>query len=437
MALNFDGTNFLIVDSSWPVPDSGTGIISFSFWVKFDTVPSVTLNQMRIIGSDDDLEVRLNTSDTMNNDLFGAGTASTTTFVADTWYHIVATGDANTDTNELYVDGVLDVSNSAQIEVDVGTVLHLGTRNGASATERLQGTLDDVRSYNRVLSAEEVATIYAVRGHDGIVDGLTGRWLMNELALGDTVPTGSVSIGTSASSTGTSVSLDIGTAGTDRLVVVIAGDESDTVNLTGVTVDGNACTNIAIANNIDGLGNHQEMWAIDETGLGSSSGTVTVAITGGDTGWAVAAQVFTNVASATANDSGINETVTTGPDIDVTGIDANSGGVVVAGYGQGTGGLTATYTSPLVERESIDPAGGADLFLASAVESGGASAKTYTATMSATFNRGTGIVASWDAAALAGTVIDASDLGNDAAASAGNPTYAESELSFRKRAFMR
>ena len=60
----------------------------------------------------------------------------------------------------------------------------------------------------------------------------------------------------------TSTTLDIGSAGTDRLVVVFADHESTGVNLTGATVDGKSCTLVAIADNPTGAGNHLEMWYI-------------------------------------------------------------------------------------------------------------------------------------------------------------------------------
>ena len=49
------------------------------------------------------------------------------------------------------------------------------------------GKIEDVRIYNRALGQDELKTIHASRGHDGIVDGLVSRWLLNEGAEGITV----------------------------------------------------------------------------------------------------------------------------------------------------------------------------------------------------------------------------------------------------------
>ena len=96
-------------------------------------------------------------------------------------------------------------------------------------------------------------------------------------------------------STGLSHSIDIGSAGNNRLVVVIACDESSGANLSNVTVDGNNCIKAGEADNPDNLGNHQELWYILESTLGSSNGTVTVTCTGGDAGWATHVHVYYGV----------------------------------------------------------------------------------------------------------------------------------------------
>ena len=198
--------------------------------------------------------------------------------------------------------------------------------------------------------------------------------------------------------TGTSFSFDIGTANTNRLITVIAGDESTGTNLLNVTVNSERCNLVEIADNPAGLGNHQELWYIDETGLSGSEGSVTVAIVGGDAGWAVHAMLHTGVDQNGPVSSGSNNTVVGGTTIDVTGIDCSENGLVVAGYGNGNGGFTQSgITSPLVLRQNGPDPSSADLFSNSGVESSAQTNKTYTQTLSATITtRATGIVATWD-----------------------------------------
>ena len=65
-----------------------------------------------------------------------------------------------------------------------GSVM-IGSTPGGSG-QAWNGIIDDIRVYDRVLSANEIQTIYGARGQDGIVDGLTLWYPMNEGAEGTT-----------------------------------------------------------------------------------------------------------------------------------------------------------------------------------------------------------------------------------------------------------
>lgn len=111
------------------------------------------------------------------------GMEDTRTMNDGEWHHYAVTFDYQTIAR-LYVDGV-EVASDNTFNGDMGD----GTepvRIGAKTTDNLtfEGSLDDARIYNRILSPSEIQTIYASRGVDGIVDSLVGRWLMNEASPG-------------------------------------------------------------------------------------------------------------------------------------------------------------------------------------------------------------------------------------------------------------
>jgi len=199
-------------------------------------------------------------------------------------------------------------------------------------------------------------------------------------------------------STGLSHSIDIGSAGNDRLVVVIACDESSGMSLSNVTVDGNTCTKAGEADNPSISGNHQELWYILEAGLGSSNGTVNVTCTGGDAGWATHVHVYYGVNQSAPYDFEVEEAVVNGTTISVENVSSSDGSVVIFSAGQGMGGLTPGWTSPLSVRTNGPDPSAADLATASDIESTGQTDKTYVCTWNAIFNRGTGIVAVWEPA---------------------------------------
>lgn len=64
-----------------------------------------------------------------------------------------------------------------------GTLNEMGT-GGSLSNQPFDGMLGDIRVYNRALTAEEIACIYQMRGHDGITDGLELRYGLNEQPTG-------------------------------------------------------------------------------------------------------------------------------------------------------------------------------------------------------------------------------------------------------------
>jgi hypothetical protein len=114
--------------------------------------------------------------------------AANTTLVAtagllslDTWFHAGIDFDG-TDLH-IWLNGVLEATLN-----DPGTIFDDGENFGIGGTSDGGNTQDvdtaDVRYYDRILSAEEWLTIYTSQGHDGIVEGLLLRPLLNDRESG-------------------------------------------------------------------------------------------------------------------------------------------------------------------------------------------------------------------------------------------------------------
>lgn len=107
----------------------------------------------------------------------------TTALVVGTWYHVAGTYDGSD--LRVYVNGVEENSAAKTGNIDSTTApVRLGAGSGTTiaSEEPFHGFIDDPRIYDRVLSAEEIATIHASQGHDEIVVGLQARYLTNEEA---------------------------------------------------------------------------------------------------------------------------------------------------------------------------------------------------------------------------------------------------------------
>jgi hypothetical protein len=124
-------------------------------------------------------------------------TSTASSAPTSTWFHVAYTCTAisgGDQTHSIYINGTLNNSSTNATQV-AGTLTQVYINGYPQTTAQIEGgqqssttMVDDVRLYNRVLSANEIQTIYALRGfRDGIVNGLIARYSFNESAVGNTV----------------------------------------------------------------------------------------------------------------------------------------------------------------------------------------------------------------------------------------------------------
>ena len=139
----------------------------------------------RVVFTSATLRLRVNVS------FDGAGTNvtfSTTVFTLNVWAHVGIDFDGST--LRLFINGVVDASASFSGTVFASShTLGIGAYDDvapATASE-LDGDIEDVRYYDRILDVKEWVTIHRVRGLDGIAHGLVSRWPINERPNGTTI----------------------------------------------------------------------------------------------------------------------------------------------------------------------------------------------------------------------------------------------------------
>jgi Leucine-rich repeat (LRR) protein len=85
---------------------------------------------------------------------------SVTSIAAGVWYHVAAVRGSNFA--QLYVNGALEAQASVSFAQDYGTQpLYFGTSGQSYWDGKLNGMLDEVSLYNRALSSNEVAAVFA------------------------------------------------------------------------------------------------------------------------------------------------------------------------------------------------------------------------------------------------------------------------------------
>ena len=100
-----------------------------------------------------------------------------TIFNNDQWYNVTATWDSSG--MKIYVDGVLDVSNTtAMTAKNSAGNLNIGAQlpvdyNGSLGNLPLDGTIDEVRIYSEVLDATGVQSLYNLQEPAGVGSGAT------------------------------------------------------------------------------------------------------------------------------------------------------------------------------------------------------------------------------------------------------------------------
>ena len=106
--------------------------------------------------------------------------------------HIASSIDYNTRVVKTYIKGVLVMTNIAN-NVTAGNTSNTLSKTGSigsandNLAEFINGRIEDLRIYSRVLSDNEVQTIFECQGVDGIVFGLESRWEMQSGPDGATV----------------------------------------------------------------------------------------------------------------------------------------------------------------------------------------------------------------------------------------------------------
>jgi len=164
-ALNFDGQNDFVSIPNGVYTTAHPGY-SISMWVKGPHI-SVREEVYTEINTNQACNICIDNSDSSNRvRVFITGTVTlnqTSAAVAfdNSWHHIVWTDNAGA--GKLYIDGVQDSSDFsytpgtpvALLRSRIGTINQFGTDESF-----FKGAIDDVRTYNRVLSADEVKRLY-------------------------------------------------------------------------------------------------------------------------------------------------------------------------------------------------------------------------------------------------------------------------------------
>ena len=171
-AFNFDGN-----DDYLSVPDSSSldqgSALTVSFWMKADSYPN---RRNAFIGKEDwnsgtGWVIYDDGGELYFEQAGGTGIEGSWSRNTGEWYHIVATS-VDGGAAKIYVDGDQISSGSVPLSVN-DAELNIGSRHqnsGTGSKDNIDGTMDEVRIYNRSLSQPEVEDLY-FQGRNGEFTG--------------------------------------------------------------------------------------------------------------------------------------------------------------------------------------------------------------------------------------------------------------------------
>lgn len=183
-ALDFDGS-----DDYVQIPDSSSLDLSSSFSVAMWVKTSSSANTILLEKSNNNSNYLMHMSaSNPGGPIFGITGSDSVDSVTDindnNWHHVVGVFDDPNNLLAIYIDGILDnsVSEGATLSANSQSLL-IGSRSGIGS---FPGSLDDVRIYDRALSADEVERLYqlgatthintAITSNPTLEDGLIAHW---------------------------------------------------------------------------------------------------------------------------------------------------------------------------------------------------------------------------------------------------------------------
>lgn len=181
-AVSFDGTTVMTVAAGTGVIDAKQDV-TLSAWVYPRTVGSYKGWFYKGVSGCDEGTAKYMFENNISGHLTlwmgGSALGSTTTLATNQWQHIVATNNASG--SAIYVNGVL---------VKSGAALPAPASSSEDWTfnkcNRIDANMDEIRIYNRALSADEISQLYRLNVPTGTETGLKGYWSFNGKDLSGT-----------------------------------------------------------------------------------------------------------------------------------------------------------------------------------------------------------------------------------------------------------
>jgi Tol biopolymer transport system component len=180
-ALSFSGAQQSYVE----IPNSGPMVLNdlftIAFWIRQAPGNSAIIMEKDIVGSVD-YDWYLEANNGVLHFGFGTwGNVYANRSIGDGgWHHVAYVRNRSTGSMKLYIDGTLDKDDPGHFNnLTTDALIHFGAWDTPGGMEGFfEGALDEIRFYDRVLSAQEISELYGNGGQDPSGEGteLVENW---------------------------------------------------------------------------------------------------------------------------------------------------------------------------------------------------------------------------------------------------------------------
>ncbi len=193
-AYNFDGIDDFLDMGNDDSLNFNTNDYSFSIWLKRDNSSNRHFIANKRQDATNSIQYEIEATDKLRHQAFVGGTdiidiVSSSSLEQDIWYHVVFVVDRDSASNtRIYLNGVDDTSGTPDISastIDNSGNLSIG-KHGSGALY-FNGTMDDIKFYNKTLSAEQVKALYQSTNDNYLNGSVSYAICINDCIKNDTL----------------------------------------------------------------------------------------------------------------------------------------------------------------------------------------------------------------------------------------------------------
>ncbi|MBR9680563.1 MAG: LamG domain-containing protein [Candidatus Altiarchaeota archaeon] len=179
-ALSFNGSGNYVDLGNSSIFNFGLNNFTVSAWIKQEGSGSRIIMAKLQTDGWPGFSLLVRSTNTIRFETSGSFVDSTTVLTTDTWYFVTGVRDGNDI--QIYINGEFENNNTLGSPSDVDGIgnLTIGKYGNFPTPNWYNGTIDEIRLYNRSLTISEISALYV---NQSVIEDIIGYWGFNEKSL--------------------------------------------------------------------------------------------------------------------------------------------------------------------------------------------------------------------------------------------------------------